>query len=265
MNKIHPFNFLGKYATYNYIKELCNHGKRVVVSRYGDGEYMIMLGIKKEKGIAGQEVTNKLTELLNNSIKINGQLVCLPNKTIISNNDLYRDDDVFKNKIARYIIQNSKHDIYGQVQWRDIDLLRFDSELITNFFIGKTLIISCHKDACKNAFENYKEVDIYEVPMKNASAIYNEIKVDLFSIAKKYKNIIFCAGPISKVLIADLIDKFETNLIDLGSGLGIIINPFSSYQIVRHWPGVLRKEDPEIIKKYSDKFFNTLNKKTRRN
>ena len=257
------FKFLSKHGTYHYLKALSRNGERVVVSRYGDGEYFIMLGMKG-KNSARQEVTEKLTKLLNNSFKKSGQLVCLPNKSKISKENLYEDDNILKNKIGRYIIQNSNHSLYGQVQWRDVDLLRYNSELVTDFFIGKTLVISGHGKACESAFEKYQDIDIYEVAMKNASKDYEKIKIKLFDFSKKYRNIIFSAGPISKVLISDLIDKCETNLIDLGSSLGVIINPFSSYKIVRHWPGALRKAKSEIIKKYSDNFFITLDKKLER-
>ena len=188
-----PFRFITKHGTYHYLKELYEKGKRVVISRYGDGEYWIMTGVKKKKGIAGQVVTDELIELLNKSFKKEGQLVCLPNKIIISKENLYEDDKILKNQIARYIIHNSKHNLYGQVQWRDIDLLRYNSEFVTEFFVEKTLVITGHKEICERAFNNRKgvTVDIYGVPMKNASGEYKNIKNDLISISKDYKNIIF--------------------------------------------------------------------------
>jgi len=257
------FKFLSKHGTYHYLKALSRNGERVVVSRYGDGEYFIMLGMKG-KNSARQEVTEKLTKLLNNSFKKSGQLVCLPNKSKISKENLHEDDNILKNKIGRYIIQNSNHSLYGQVQWRDVDLLRYNSDLITDFFIGRTLVITGHKEVCEIAFRSRigVMVDVYGVPKKNASVSYINIRNDLFSISNKYKNMIFSCGAISKVLISDLIDKCRCNLIDLGSGIGVIINPYStSYQVVRSWPGVLRRKDLKIVKEYSDNFFKTLSDK----
>ena len=259
------FKFMNKHGTYHYLKELYEKGERVVVSRYGDGEYWIMTGVKKKKGIARQVVTEELVELLNKSFKKEGQLVCLPNKIIISKENLYEDNKILKNQIARFIIRNSKHDTYGQVQWRDVDLIRYDSELVTNFFVGKTLVVSGHKEVCQKAFSNIEGVDVYGIPGINASGDYENIKNDLVSFSKIYKNIIFSAGPIAKVLIADLVDKCESHLIDLGSSFGVIINPYSiDYQVVRCWPNCLNREDLKVVKKYSDKFFKTLNKKSKK-
>lgn len=260
------FKFMSKHGTYHYLKELHKKGERVVVSRYGDGEYLIMLGTRTKKRIAKQEVTKELTKLLNKSVKKKGQFVCIPNKIIITLDNLYLNEgnERLSNKIGRYIITNSEHNLYGQVQWRDIDLVRYNSEFVTEFFIGKTLVITGYKEVCENAFHNRKNVmvDVYGIPRGNAAGDYENIKNDLISISKEYKNIVFSAGPIAKVLIADLIDKCEAHLIDLGSSIGVIINPYSiSYQVVRYWPNCLRKEDLKVVKKYSDEFFKTLDKK----
>ncbi len=260
------FKSISKHGTYNYLKDRYKKGNRIVVSRYGDGEYLIMLGTKKKKGIAGQKVTEELTRLLNESIKKKNQLICIPNKIRITQDTLYinEDNERLSNKIGRYIISNSNHSLYGQVQWRDIDLIRYNSEFVTEFFIGKTLVITGHKEVCEKAFHNRKKVrvDVYGIPMKNAAGDYENIKSDLISISKEYKNIVFAAGPIAKVLITDLIDECEAHLIDIGSSIGVIINPYSiTYQVVRYWPNTLRKKDPKVVKIYSDKFFKTLNKK----
>ena len=265
-NRSKPFKFMKKHGTYHYLKEQYKKGSRVVVSRYGDGEYWIMTGVKKKKIIAGQLVTEELIKLLNKSFKKEGQLICLPNKRKLTLDNLYLNTGSKKlaDEICRYIISNSNHSLYGQGRWRNIDLIRYDSELVTNFFVGKTLVVSGHKEVCQKAFSNIEGVDVYGVPVRNSFGDYENIKNDLVSISKLYKNIIFSAGPITKILIADLIDKCETHLIDLGSSLGAIINPYSiDCQVVRTWPNCLRREDLKIIKKHSDKFFKTLNKKIR--
>jgi hypothetical protein len=265
VKKKKSFKFMSKHGTYEYLKDQYKKGNRIVVSRYGDGEYLIMLGRKKKKGIAGQEVTKELTRLLNESIKKKKQLICTPNKIIITEDNLYLDEDNerLSNKIGRYIISNSEHSLYGQVQWRDVDLMHYNSEFLTEFFIGKTLVITGHKEVCEKAFYGKKvRLDVYGIPMKNAAGDYENIKSDLISVSKEYKNIVFAAGPIAKVLIADLVDKCKAHLIDIGSSIGVIINPYSiTYQVVRYWPNTLRKKDLKIVKNYSDKFFKTLNKK----
>ena len=267
VKKNNPFKFMNKHGTYNYLKEQHKKGNRVVVSRYADGEYWIMIGKKNKKAIiAGQVLTEELTRLLNKSIKKKGQLICLPNKRRLTPDNLYLNTGSKKlsDEICRYIISNTNHSLYGQVQWRDIDLTRYGSDFLTEFFIGKTLVITGHKEVCEKAFHNRKNIMVYGIPRKNASGDYENIKNDLISTSKEYKNIIFSAGPISKVLIADLIDKCEAHLIDLGSGIAPIINPYSTnYQVVRSWPNCLRRANLKIVKKYSDKFFETLNKKSK--
>ena len=43
-------------------------------------------------------------------------------------------------------------------------------------------------------------------------------------MCNSYDTILFSCGPLSKVLISDLIDKCNCNLIDLGSVLNAILN-----------------------------------------
>lgn len=271
IKKKKSFKFIGKQETYNYLKKRHKEGKRIVVSRFGDGEYFHMVGVVKGRRREGGHCgTEELTRLLNESIKKKDQLICLPNQVIITQNNLYlrkaNENPKYKlaNKIGRYIISNSDHDLYGQVRWRDIDLISYNSEFVTEFFVGKTLVITRYKEVCEKAFRNRKKVmvDVYEIPRKNAASDYKNIKSDLISISKEYKNIVFAAGPLANILIADLIDGCKAHLIDIGSSIGVVIAPYSSnYYTARSWPGSLRRADSRRIIKCSDDFFKTLNKK----
>lgn len=257
---------MSKHGTLNYLKDQYKRGNRIVVSRYGDGEYFILLGSKR-KIIAGQEVTKDLVISLNESIKKKGQLICLPCKIPLNqDNFLFLEGKQKKlsYEITRYIISNSDHDLYGQVQWKDVDLFRYRSEFITEFFVGNTLIVTGHGETCERAFHdnNIVEVDVYKVPRRNAAGSYKKVKDDLVFVSKNYRNIVFGCGPIGKVLIADLIDECNSHLVDLGSSIGVVISPYSpNYYAVRSWPGFLRRADTRRIMKCSDDFFKTLNKK----
>ena len=256
MRDIKNIKIKGKHGTLNYLKNQYKNGNRIVVSRYGDGEYFILIGVKKKK-VAGQQMTKDLIESLNRSIKKKGQLICLPSIRLKKYKNLKLSD-----KITNYIVDNSKHDLYGQFKWRDIDLSRYCGEFISEFFVGNTLIVTGFKEACEKAFDNYKKIDVYKTPLRNAAGNYKKIRNDLISISKKYKNIIFGCGPIGKVLIADLIDKCQSHLIDLGSSIGIIIAPYSiNYFTVRSWPGYLRRSTSKKIEECSINFFKSLNKK----
>lgn len=252
------FEFMSKYPTYRYLKKLYLEGKRVVVSRYGDGEYFILRG--EGKRVAKQYVTETLTELLNYAVQVKGQLICFPAKKNITPINLNENENIkFTEILARYIIGITDHSLYGQGQWRMIDLLRNNSDFMTNFFLDKTLIVTGHKDATEYAFEKMNQVEVYETPLDNASGEYKVISKELISICGSYKNIILSCGPLSKILIADLINNCNSNLVDLGSVISIIVNPFSSGQpAVNRWSGFGKNGDKKEVEKCSTDFFNTL-------
>lgn len=258
------FKVMSKHITYTYLNDLYNNKKRIVVTRYGDGEYFIIKGIiKKRNRIAKQYVTNELIISLSKAIQTEGQLICFPCKIKITPDNLYiLDNDKLSNNLTKYLINLSHHSLYGQGQWRMIDILRYDSAFITNFFMEKTLIVTGHREATYNAFKKMNNINIYEVPIDNAFKEYHIINKDLIKICNQYKNIIFGCGPLSKILISNLIKLCDTNLIDLGSVIGIIINPFGINSVpVNLWSGFGKKGNKDIIKKCSDNFFKTLKKK----
>lgn len=150
------------------------------------------------------------------------------------------------NKIAKYIIKNTNHSLFGQVQWRDVDGVKFEWDITTDFFIDETLLITPFNEESKQAFSTIKntKVDIYETPITNAFKIYHEIKENLLSCCNKYKNIVFGCGPVGKILIVDLIEECNSNLVDIGATVGIIAAPFSKdYFSVRSWPGMFIKKN----------------------
>lgn len=259
------FSVLTKRQTLRYIKNEFNSGKRVVVSRYADGEYDIITSAEKSK-IARQLPCKELTTLLTEAMKKSEQLVCLPYKIMINNNNLNNEEGNLKlgNKIAKYIIQNTDHSIYGQVQWRDLDADSFNWDITTDFFLNETLLVTPFKEDSKRTFDTIQnnKVDIYESPFSNAFEKYYEMKSDLINCSKKYKNIVFGCGPVAKILISDLISECNSNLIDIGASVGVIVAPFSKdYFSVRSWPGFLRRSEPERIQKYADSFYKTLKEK----
>ena len=255
------FDFMPKYITYDYLKKLSNRKKRVVVSRYGDGEYDIIIGEKKKS--ARQIINKRLTKNFIKAVNTPGQLICLPAKTKITKKNLYKVKNVkFSDLMSRYIVGITKHELYGQGQWRMIDLIKNRSELITEFFLGRTLIVTGHKEVSEYSFRKFKNIHIYEVPLVDACSEYENVYKDLVKFCNKYTNIVFGCGPLSNLLIARLIKDCNCNLIDIGSIIGIIINPYSSDgSPVNKWSGVGKKTDKRLIKEYSMNFFNTLRKK----
>jgi len=255
------FKFMPKQATYNYLKNRHKEGNRIVVSRYGDGEYNIITGRKKKA--AKQIVSKELGNLLIHSVKTKGQLVCLPAKIKINSENLYYTKGIkFSDFLSRYFIQNTNHSLYGQGRWRMIDILRYNSEFITNFFLEKTLIVTGHKEDTENAFKKNSQVEVYETPLANAAAEYEIIRKEITLNCGRFKNIIFACGPLSKILIADLINRCNSHLIDLGSVVGILVNPFSSgVPAVKKWSGFGKNGNKEVVERCSVDFFKTLRRK----
>lgn len=254
------FTFMPKHQTYNYLKDLYKKKKRVVISRYGDGEYFI---ISNEGGnrISKQIVTDEFRILLSEALNKKGQLICLPSKNKIDPINLYLDDHTkFSTIMSKFIISVSDHSLYGQGQWRMIDFVNYKSKFITNFFLEKTLVVTGHSSEAKTAFHNEKNIEIFETPIFNAIKEYKQIIKDLKRVSKKFDNIIFGCGPLAKVLISDLINVCDSNLIDLGSIVGIIVNPFSQDKIspVMKWSGFGKKGNPEVVERCSKSFFETL-------
>jgi len=197
------------------------------------------------------------------SVKTKGQLVCLPAKKKINEENLNETENIKLTEIiSKHIIKISDQTLYGSGRWRMIDSLRNKSELITNFFLGETLVLTAHKRTAEIAFASMNNIDVFEVPIRNACGEHENIKKYLVSVCDKYRNIIFACGPLSNILIADLISCCDSHLIDLGSVVDIIINPYSvGIPVARRWAGLGRKGDPKIVKRCSVDFFNTLNMK----
>jgi hypothetical protein len=196
-------------GTLKYLLKKFNKNKRIVFSRYGDGEYYLMT---KKKNIAGEEFDTG--ELLKSSLKIKNQLIC----TVFFRKS-YEELQNISCKWAntqKYIIENTNLDIYGTGAFLRRDYLA-ECSLIPNFFIN-CLLVTGHFEESKQSFKKEKiKIDLYEMPKEKASNKYLESKKYLIENSFKYENIIFCCGPIGKVLIGDLVNHCNSNLIDFGS------------------------------------------------
>jgi len=246
-------------STYNYIWNRYMSSRRLILPRYGDGEYLIMKGHKKN--IATHKVTEELTDLMNKAIKVKGQLICIPMSRVY-NNETHPDVRDVRSIAADYFINVGEQPIYGHVQWRGVDV-QHDFNLLAEFFIGKTLVVTGNHVECKKAFEmNNIDIDILVGRKTNAFLDYKALKSSLVSTAKKYDNIIFALGPTSNILIADMVVNCRSNLIDIGGFLGLLINPYSDDEkLVKNWTGIPRRASKEMIRRHSKKFFKKLNDK----
>lgn len=200
---------------------------RCSVSRYGDGEFMIMMG----KDIIFQEADEKLIYRLNEIIKTtnNNHIVCIPNT--FSNIDMYTKEakehwinfwakystKVYKlidmNKIyydtqisRPYFDYKDKSNVYKKYEkikliWKEKDIIIVEGEK-SRLGVGNDL------------FKGSKSIKRILCPSKNAYKFYNEILEEVLKQSKD-KLILIALGPTATVLSYDLHKKGYQS-IDIG-------------------------------------------------
>lgn len=234
--------------TYNYLWKKHMMGRRIILPRYGDGEYLIMKG--KKGVVATHKYSVRLTDLLNKSLKRKSQIICMPTTSVGYGG--------VRGSAADYFIENSGHTTFVTGIWRLHDV-QYDFNFLTEFFVGRTLVVTGNHVECQKAFKNNVGVDVLAGPRVNAFSEYDSLKEKLTSVAGQYESIIFALGPTANILIGDLIDCCRSHLIDIGSFLGIIINPYSTDEsLIKKWTGIPKRTNKETARKYSKKFFKKL-------
>lgn len=218
-------------ATCELIKSWIGN-KRIIVSRYSDGEANIFRGRKKIDLACGNEDSSIIRDLLLRSIKDDRQLVCINElkKSNIRNNDRWV-------KVQRELAEIGGHEVYGGANWNTFDF-QGDNEILSYLLSGKVLIVTGHADEAKQAFDSKGlKIDFYRTSLQAASVNYEEYLNDLKQISCLYDNVLFCCGPIGKVLVSDLIDKCDGNLVDLGCLINAIIDSilYSDRRTIKSW------------------------------
>jgi hypothetical protein len=239
--------------TYFYLWKQYMMGKRIVTSRYGDGEYLIMKG--KKGTIAKHPVIPVLTSKLNEAIKKKGQLICMPTT-------MFGKTGNVRSVAAEYFVNSSGHSLFGAEIWRIIDV-HYSFNLLTEFFIDKTLVVTGNHNECKKAFDsNNIDIDVLPGKKSNAFSEYDKLRAFLEKNASKYENIIFMIGPTANILIADSISFCKSNLIDVGGLFGLILNPYSENEnLIKEWTGIPQRSNALRAKRISKIFFKTLKDK----
>jgi hypothetical protein len=211
---------MSRKDTLKYLHDKYINGERLIVNRFNDGEYLLMQGIETNqiKRQIGSGSSLILKNLLINSMKNKKQLVCtgyMEPSTLLSDHYLWY-------KTQKFVIDNSNHDLYGCSNWATADF-RAGNILIPFLFSDKTLIVSGIAEHIEPVLIQYnKQTTFYKTPNLNAEKHYFDIKRDLINSCGKYKNIILACGPLSKVLLVDLIDECDAHLIDVGSLINAI-------------------------------------------
>jgi hypothetical protein len=233
---------MNRLETLQYLKKISSENKRIVVSRYNDGECLLMNNTDR---IIANSKSGLISELLRKSIKVKGQFICV---NYLKSHNIEKKDRWYD--VQSYLIQESQNELYGCSNYNVYDFC-YDSSMISKHFYGKVLLVTGLYKQSQNLFKSIgrENIDIYQTPTMNADSKYYEIKDDIEKICNSYDNIVFSCGPLAKVLVSDFIDKCNANLIDFGSVLNAILNMEDQWTM--SWTEGINM--PEKIKNFIEK------------
>ena len=207
---------MDRVETLNYLKDKMNNNERIIVPRYNDGEYLLMNNTRK---YVAKTYSGEISEQLKKSIKVKNQLVCI---NYLKPHNIEKKDTWYLSH--NYLVNEGEHDLYGCSNYNTYDFSN-DCSLLVKQFSGKVLLVTGLADQAFKFFsKNKPDMSFFKTPDENAAQNYEFIYDNLLNCCNKYETILFSCGPVSKVLIADLIDKCSCNLIDLGSVLNAILD-----------------------------------------
>lgn len=229
---------MAREETVNYIKNKIDNGERVVVSRYGDGEYLLM----NSKRSAGGETPPAVNNLLKRAIKVKEQLVCVP--PALTANTIWGET-------SRYLTKEGEHSLYGNTSWTSWDF-KHKLKVLPYFFRGKVLLVAGNSDAADKIFKPVlPEFKTYSMPIKDASKKYDET-LNYIINNNEFDNILFACGPIGKVILSDVINKTNANLVDLGHLMDAILQT----ENLSSWANGAKRQGN--LKKYIDNFLKNI-------
>jgi hypothetical protein len=220
---------LNKPETCEFIENKFNKKERCIISRWGDGEYTILTHKHRSNTVdyegSGHEKHCIAPDLLN-ALQYQNHFPCVAG--IGSKKGLWYD-------VGQFYIKNSRHTFFGNANWNVYDYVS-GSKLISNFFQGKTLIITGHHKECKKVFTDSR----FRIIGTNKLNAWDSDK-NLFSKVKNtlgnedFDNIILSAGKASKILIPMLVPLCNSHLIDFGACINAVLAPHTSYDLVSSW------------------------------
>ena len=231
--------------TCDWIQKKLEASERVCISRYADGEHLLMNGKERAK-----EDPSVVGPMLKKAITRPGQLVCINELKPHNTKDIW-----FR---AHNFLKKAGHqDMYGGVNWNTYDYLR-GSLILPSLFSKRTLIVGAHADALsKSLIEANPEIESYPTASAKASHHYSTHIDELKISCKRFDNVVFICGPLSKILVADLIDECDANLIDMGSMANALLDGFNSNKkLTSQWTMSWTRKAP--LDQLSESFLNNL-------
>jgi hypothetical protein len=209
---------MDRVETLNYLKDKSDKKERIVVSRYNDGEYLLMNKLNT-KAIAHQTSNEIIGPLLIRSIKVKEQFVCI---NYLKPHNIKEKDIWYLTQ--EYLAKEGGHELYGCSHWIDYDF-RNNNILLPKIFLGKVLLVAGLAEEASNFFRKIQpKMRFYKTASDDSVNEYDSISRHVENICNNYETILFSCGPIAKVLVADFINKCSCNLIDIGSILNVILN-----------------------------------------
>lgn len=204
---------LSREETLEYLLKKYENKERIILTRYNDGENYLMHGLEKGnvKRLIGDGSSKILKDLMINAIKDKRQFICTNH---LKPHNASEDNVWYK--VQKYFVEIGGQELYGCSHWTVYDFCN-ENKLLPHFFSGKTLVASGICEYFEPVIKKYnKNVYCYSTPNINAEKSYEKIKEDLITLSKNFQNIVLCCGPLSKVLVVDLIDHCDGHLLDLG-------------------------------------------------
>lgn len=198
---------MDRQETCDFISESLS--KRVVATRYSDGEFLIM---QSRDHWLLPDMDKNVGKLLLSSIKMTNQLVCINQ---LKPHNIDRRDQFFL--AHQFFLDNSDHDRYGNANWNIHDFIH-GSEVLSNFFVGKTLLVGGCSDELVNVLKDVNpQISYYLTDKTKAGNDFENHLIKLRKEVSDYDNVLFFCGPISKALIPRLVENTTANLVDLGA------------------------------------------------
>lgn len=221
---------LDRQQTCDYLRQRLLKKQRIVVSRYADGEYLLMTKAAMFVG-SGHETTTISEDLISAFLQPK-QLVCInmPKQHNIDLKDKWY-------KAHRYFIGLGNHSLYGHANWNVHDYTT-NCDILPQFFKGKILLVSGHAEIAKSVLSRYQiDITYYSTPAINAAKQLSRTVTDIDKIVQKntFNNILFACGKTGKILLSRLVDTTQSNLIDFGAVINAILQPHTSTPLVQNW------------------------------
>lgn len=240
--KMGEIKILSREKTHEYLSKRINNNKRIVVSRYSDGE-AILLGDIEGRHISDPSLNRKV---IVETISYKKQFVCINELKEVN---YYTKDRWYETQMS--LIKNSKHKLYGNCNWNIYDYIN-GSDLLSKLFKGKILFCSGYAEDVKKKL-NCCDMDIYSVEKQNASKDgMNHVK-NIRQMVKEnnYDNIILSCGPLSKILIPFLEPICKSNIIDFGALSLALIDKTETWTM--SWAEAMKSELPKLNEIFIEK------------